>query len=293
VKTISARIICDSISEGGARITSFILCYPRFIHSELMTHRAFCRNAASSRAIPIEKMIWQVQDNPAMPIRWGTNGKGMQDHGVVPQNIAEQAEWCWRQAGMSAIVWAEEMNKLGLHKQIVNRVLEPYAWMETLVTATDYANFFALRVHKDAQPEFQRVAYLMLKEYLASKPSVVLDGEWHLPFADFMPEGITQDQRLKISTARSARLSYKTFDGEMSPEKDFGIFDRLVGSQPGHWSPVEHSATPLGDPDARFGPFRGWKSYRAHFKDENITHLDLAEHLRQYEESLGVGVKAA
>jgi hypothetical protein len=298
MKTISARIEADSVSPGGARITTFVLCYPRFIHSELLTHRAFSRNAASSRAIPIEKMIAEVQQNPAAPVRWGVNGKGMQDHGEADQETAAEAKRCWLQARMSAITWVEELNRLGIHKQIANRLMEPWAWMETLVTATDFANFFALRVHPAAQPEFQRVAYLMLKAYVASTPKRVEVGEWHMPFSDFMPEGITEEQRLKIASARSARLSYKTFDGEMSPEKDYGICDKLVGSVPGHWSPLEHPATPLGDSDGcstgytarqRCGPYRGWKSYRAFHPNENIRELDYAKHLADYESSMGVG----
>jgi hypothetical protein len=286
MKTITAKIIADSRNEEGDRITTFLLCYPRFIHSELMTHRAFSRNAASSRAIPIEKMIASVRENPAAPIRWGKNGKGMQDHGEFTGEEAEACRQWWREGAELVAAHAERGEKLGLHKQIVNRWLETPSWMETLVTATDYHNFFALRVHKDAQPEFQRVAYLMLKAYLDHPPQLLQTGEWHLPFSDFMPEGMDKNQRLKISSARSARLSYKTFDGEMSPEKDFGIYDRLVGNTPGHWSPIEHPATPC---KGRHGPYRGWKSYRAFHPNENITELDLTQHLRDYEKSLGVG----
>jgi thymidylate synthase ThyX len=77
---ISAKIIADSISESeyGDRITTFELEYPRFIHGELMTHRLFSRNAASSRAIPINKMMDQVLTAPAMPVEWGLNKSGMQ-----------------------------------------------------------------------------------------------------------------------------------------------------------------------------------------------------------------------
>lgn len=289
MKTISAKVICDSTSDAGSRITTFLLCYPRFIHGELMTHRAFSRNAASSRAIPIEKMIAEVESNPAGPIRWGKNGKGMQDHGVMDRGYeTRRCKDAWLAAAASAVEQARGLHLLGLHKQIVNRVLEPFAWMETLVTATDYANFFALRCHKDAQPEFQRLAYLMLRAYVAGTPQRLGPGEWHLPFSDFMPDGITLDQRLKIASARSARLSYKTFDGQVSPEKDYAICDRLVGNVPGHWSPIEHPATPA---PGRHGPYQGWKSYRAHHPGENIASLDFAGHLANYEAQMGVGTK--
>ncbi len=285
MKQISSKIICDSISVTGHRITTYLLCYPRMIHSELMTHRAFSRNAASSRAIPINKMIEAVIVNPAGPIRWGKNGKGMQDHGEFTGVDADRCKDLWRVCSASAVGSANMLNGEGLHKQIVNRVLEPFAWMETLVTATDYHNFFALRVHLQAQPEFQRVAYLMLKGYLSNTPAKVDDGEWHLPFSDMMPSGIDESQRLKISSARAARLSYLTFDGELSPDKDYAICDRLIGSVPGHWSPIEHPATPM---TGRHGPYNGWKSYRAFHVNENITELDLHQHLRDYEAAAGI-----
>lgn len=285
-KKISARIVADSINASNDRITTFILCYPRMIHAELMTHRAFSRNAASSRAIPIEKMIKEVYDNPAGPIRWGKNGSGMQDHGEMIGDEANAMKEWWAESSQLACRQAEKGSRLGGHKQIVNRVLEPFAWMETLVTATDFMNFFALRVHKDAQPEFQWLAYLMAKLYLAeSELKFVEKGEWHMPFNDFMPPDITITEQLKIASARAARLSYKTFDGEMSPEKDYGIYNKLVGGVPGHWSPIEHPATPA---EGRHGPYNGWKSYRAHHPNENITKLDLAQHIAEYEKEKGI-----
>lgn len=153
-----AKIILDSINESGDRLTTFQLRYPRFIHSELMTHRVFSRNAMSSRAVPVAKMIAQVRENPAKPIHWGMNKPGMQATEEVP---VASAEHLWQKAANLAADVAEQMVKLNLHKQVANRILEPFQWMNTIVTATEWDNFFELRAHPDAQPEFQKLAVMM------------------------------------------------------------------------------------------------------------------------------------
>lgn len=280
MKTFTTDIIADSINPSGGRVTSFLLTYPRFIHSELMTHRAFSRNAASSRAIPISKVIEQVKTSPAMPVRWGKNGKGMQDHGVFDGVEATEAEMTWRKAAELAIRSAEGLEARGLHKQIVNRVLEPFVWMTTLVTATEWENFFSLRVHKDAQPEFQHLAYLMLKTYLSSTPKRLNWGEWHIPFGERMSEGLDNATKLKIAVARAARTSYLTMDGSIDVAKDIELHDRL--SESGHWSPFEH---PCQAAEKSRGNFRGWEQYRHKFTGEN-RRCNLQKLLEDYEASI-------
>lgn len=279
-KTFTSDIIADSINPDGQRVTSFLLTYPRFIHSELMTHRAFSRNAASSRAIPIEKQIEQVTTNPAMPVRWGKNGKGMQDHGAFEGDEEATAKEYWGWAAAAAVEQARELSNLGLHKQIVNRVLEPFVWMTTLVTATQFENFFSLRVHKDAQPEFQHLAYMMLKRYLANKPEAKGWGEWHVPFGDKMTDGLDNATKLKVATARAARTSYLTMDSKIDIAKDVDLHDRLAES--GHWSPFEHAAIAE---QGRGGNFNGWKQYRQMFPNEN-RKCDLQKLLEEYELSM-------
>lgn len=290
------EIIADSVNPDNNRLTSFLLTYPRFIHSELMTHRVFSRNAASSRAIPIEKVMEQVRINPAGPIRWGKNGKGMQDHGEFTEDDSLFCQHEWNAARDLALEGAARLHKLGLHKQIVNRVLEPFAHMTTLVTATEWLNFFSLRVHKDAQPEFQYLAYHMLKAYLDHTPNQLDWADWHIPFGDRMPEDflmppdgtgvrhsrpLEQPDRIKISVARTARLSYLTMDGLIDVCKDFKMHDDLSGN--GHWSPFEH---PAMAERGRHGNFVGFKQYRKFFPDENRT-CDLNKLLSDYEASLG------
>jgi len=275
-----ADIVADSINRNQNRVTTFLLTYPRFIHSEVMTHRAFSRNAASSRAIPIEKIIEQVTNNPAMPVRWGKNGKGMQDHGFFTAAEAEERKNLWISAARSAVDHANNLKNSGLHKQVVNRILEPYMWMTTLVTATEWENFFALRLHKDAQPEFQHLAYIMLKNYLNSTPVDFDWGGWHIPFGDQIEGNYDVNTRLKIAVARAARTSYLTISGEINIDKDIKLHDSLAES--GHWSPFEHACVAVGH---GAGNFKGWKQYRHCFAEEN-RKCDLNKLLNDYELSV-------
>ena len=264
---IEAQIIKDSVNSVGNRITTWVLTYPRFIHSELMTHRAFSRNASSSRAIPIEKMIKAVEDNPAMPEYWGLNQKGMQASEEADKEQIAEAKKRWLLARDNAVAQARHLLDVGLHKQIVNRVLEPFTHMTVILTATEYGNFFALRAHKDAQPEFQILAHKMLELYNNSKPQSLGEGEWHIPFSENMPD-VDVATKIKIATARCARVSYLTFDGKIDVAKDIELHDQLSTS--GHWSPFEHvaSSAPLYE---QTGNFVGWLQYRKHFANENRT----------------------
>lgn len=253
---IKAKIIADSKSaHTEQRITTFELEYPRFIHSELMTHRQFSRNASSSRAIPIDKMIEQVQSNPATPIHWGLNQSGMQAEQELPYIQKELANSLWVKAKNNAVAVAKEMKELGLHKQIVNRVLEPFQMMKTLVTATSFDNFFNLRCHKDAQPEIQQLADLMYQAIQESTPMTLKLGQWHLPYVQRYKESngnliygtydcsYDLDTAIKISCSCSAQVSYRKND--TSIEKAIKIYDKLIGSEPKHASAFEHCATPI------------------------------------------------
>ena len=150
---IKAEIIEHSISPSGVEIITWVLEYPRFIHSEFMTHRGFSRNSASSRAIPIERMIQTIEENPAMPIHWGKNQAGMQAKEELQcgERIAAQEEWM--HAMTSAVQHSRNLHELGVHKQIANRVTEPYQHMKVVMTTAESANWYWLRDHPDAQPE--------------------------------------------------------------------------------------------------------------------------------------------
>jgi len=257
------KIIADSISGAGTRLTTFQLKYPRFIHGELMTHRDFSRNASSSRAIPVQKMIAQVWHNPAMPVHWGANQPGMKARQELEGRKARAAKSLWRTAAKVACVVAWGMTKVGLHKQVANRILEPWQHMHTIVSATEFENFFTLRCHPDAQPEFQELARMMRMSYLVSVPRPT--SGWHLPYVtDAELEELQLEKLIAISVARCARVSYLTHDKKAPDvEKDIALHDALVSSVPIHASPAEHQAWPSGDPDTKFANFREWIQYRA------------------------------
>lgn len=296
--TITAKVICDSIcKQSKIRITTLELEYPRFIHSEFMTHRVFSRNASSSRAIPIMKMIQAVIDNPAMPIHWGKNQAGMQAREQLEDRYQLQAQLLWKAARDSAVEHARTMMALGAHKQIVNRILEPFTHIKVIVTATDFANFFALRDHEDAQPEIRELARVMKAAMETSTPKSLGLGEWHLPYLDdedltninnhLVEFSITRHEPNKwevctmacaVSAARCARVSYLTHDGERPTlQKDLELYRHLVNANPPHMSPCEHQASPncygkVADLDypITHSNFRSWNQFRHLIKDESV-----------------------
>jgi thymidylate synthase ThyX len=268
--TITAKIIADSVADGCPRLTTMQLRYPRFIHSEVMTHRAFSRNASSSRAIPVERLIQDVLDDPAMPIYWGANKPGMQAGEELESGHVE-----WILAGDDAIHRARRMARMGYHKQIVNRILEPYAHINVLVTATAdaYAHFIALRDHPDAQPEIAALARAMRESMAESTPEWLDPRDWHLPYVDCPRRTIQNDythkEAMKISAARCASVSYKTVDGKpMTVDKALAIYDKLAGSDPIHASPFEHIARPAPEGGKGCRNFTNWHQWR-HDVEEN------------------------
>ena len=264
--------MADSISTQGIRLTTMELSYHRFIHSEFMTHRMFSRNAASSRAIPVEKMLKQVEENPAMPIHWGLNCPGMQakeEISYIPLAVDD-----WKACAKGALMSAEWLMEHNLHKQIVNRVLEPFQFIKVIVTATEWDNFFKLRCHADAQPEMQELARCMKEAMDNSIPTELKVGQWHLPYVtedygddEWYP--VSTRQVIKCSVARCARVSYLNHDNS-SPdiEKDIALYDRLL--EAGHMSPFEHIATPMKVPnDWECIPSKGWSGRTG------VTHIDM------------------
>lgn len=297
----TAVVIADSISAENIRLTTFQLRYWRPIHSELMTHRVFSRNAGSSRARPSAKIIEQVRNEPWGPIHWGANQPGMQAEKELSEADIAWAKDIWLDGASEAAYQAERMLRMNVHKQIVNRLLEPFTYIDVLVTATDFANWYALRNHPDAQPEIAQLAQLMLKAQQDSTPKRLESGEWHLPYIssqdweaallycdinrvtrDISPYLEQLDVVRKISVARCARVSYKAFDGTVAPiEKDIELFNQLLVSRPLHASPAEHQATPdvwadrvsgfaTWQAQACHGNFRGWIQYRKMLPNEYV-----------------------
>jgi thymidylate synthase ThyX len=269
-----ARVLLDSISPAGVRLTTMEVTFHRFILPEFNTHRAFSRNASSSRAIPIGKVIARVRDDPAMPEYWGKNQSGMAARAELEPAARARAQAEWREALSNALASAERLAAadIDLHKQLVNRILEPFSWITVIVSATEWANFFTQRCHPDAQPEIRSIAERMLAAYRESTPGIVPLGGWHLPLILPDERGLDSLTLRKLSVARCARVSYLTHDNVRDISRDLELYERLMsGGANGHWSPTEHVATPLDDPRAACANFRGWQQYRKLFDAENAA----------------------
>lgn len=281
---ITAKVIAYSrCKRTGRRIATFEFEYPRFIHGELMTHRLFSRNAASSRAIPIKKMIEQVKTNPAFPIHWGRNQAGMQANEELNPVLRKVAIYLWKNAAKLAAGAAEGMDRIGLHKQVVNRVLEPFQIMKTVVTSTCWENWNWLRNHKDAQPEIRelaRVAIEALDKY--GEPEDLNPGEWHTPYVFHHRDSngvlqyvgnelqyFTLEEALMISSSCCAQVSFRLLNDDLEKAKE--IYGKLVESEPVHASPFEHQATPMKSFD--WAEPMNLKSY-ANTWEPGITHFD-------------------
>lgn len=276
--TISAQGILQSLNEQtGDTLFTVLLRYPRTIHEELLTHRAFSRNAASSRAIPTQKLIAEASANPAIPLFWYENEPGMQGRIELSDETREEAIIEWHKARLSAIKQATKIAALKAHKQIVNRLLEPYTHITTLVTSSEWDNFSALRNHPDAEPHFQLLAQAIKEASHITPTQVLKPGQWHLPF--ITPDMVFQSQTemLRFSVACCASTSYKTVEGfEMTREKAEKICSKLL-TTPLHASPLEHVA--LADQlyngdylhPTSHRNFKGFEQLRALIEQEEIT----------------------
>lgn len=271
------RIEKHSQSPAGHELITFIVTYPRMVLAENNTHKMVAKSAASSRAIPNERLIEKLLSDPVYPVWWGKNQPGMSAHEEI-EDIAAAREW-WIRGRDLMIEWSREGAALGLHKQICNRGLEPWMWVTNILTATlpAFANFFWLRNSEFAQPEIAEIAKMMEEAYIVSIPDQLKQGEWHLPLIrqEEKPRYWTSNDRqvlLKYSAARCARVSLLNHDGTFSPEKDTGLADSLVTN--GHWSPMEHQGKcdDSSEGSGSFGP--GWMQYRKTFPNEFIQDLE-------------------
>jgi thymidylate synthase ThyX len=275
---ITARILADSVSPDGVRMTTMEIEYPRFILAELNTHRMLSKNSASSRAIPVKTMHQHMTENPAQPVHWGKNQPGMQASVELTDNDLADAKFMWRRAQQDAMHWAWQMaERVGLHKQVANRITEPWMTMKTVISGTEWANFWWLRAHRDAQPEIHELATKMFTAYNASTPQPLNPGEWHVPYVrtdrslvdgsfcyyDNNGDDLSAEAARIISASCCAQVSYRKNDDTL--EKATKIFRQLIESQPCHASPVEHQATPMDiESMCRFEP-ETW--------EEGITHV--------------------
>lgn len=296
---IHATIIADSKNEHGNRITSFIVTLPRIVLAELNTHRMLSRNSASSRAIPFKTMVERCNLNPFIPLEFQADHSGMQGNKILEGTDLDFAIARWVDSSKSAIVKASQLNKIGVTKQLCNRLLEPFMWHTAIITATEWENFYALRAHPAAEIHIADLAEKMLIEANLSEPKQLKADEWHIPLGDNMNLSkigdlattldtfqTVESLMIKIATARCARVSYLNYEGNDDYEADIKLHDRLADM--GHWSPFEHCARAMsfGEFDSSFhkgfegdgpnfysngwsGNFRGFTQYRKTFTTEN------------------------
>lgn len=286
---ITAKVICDSVAHKptGIRMTTFEIEYPRFILAELNTHRMLSKNSASSRAIPIKTMHEHILANTAQPVHWGLNQPGMKARSEADTETINKAKQIWQEAIAANISYSQKLDELGLHKQVANRLTEAGMIMKTVISGTEWRNFFWLRDHADADPTIGELARKMMIALEGSTPTVLAYGDWHLPYVNSEPvhpdmlagffrtrryydnagTELTLEQAQHVSASCCAQVSYRKNDDSL--EKAEKVFKMLIESEPCHASPVEHQATPMFDAfQATYQPFEPdtW--------EPGITHMD-------------------
>lgn len=272
---ISAKVVAASSARGCPDIVTLHLRMPRLLLAEFNTHRVFSRNARSSRAVPVSRTIEEVETDPFVPLVWTAAAKGMSGPPGHETPIRDDLSGgdlsprdSWILAGREMASIARRWLEAGYHKQVINRLLEPWLWVDVLVTATEWDNFLLLRDHPDAEPHMQILAREIRKTLEDAAPVPLLQGEWHLPYVSpdehlrYEAAGDIETLR-RLSAVRCARISYRPFDGQDSLEAEMVRWERLSGD-PVHASPMEHQASP--DPEGwhahHHGNFRGWIQFR-------------------------------
>lgn len=275
----SAKVICDSVSSYGKRLTTIEVKYHRFVLAEMNTHRKFSRNTASNRAIPYKKMRESVLLDPAIPLAWPNERKGMQGGDELQDTVIGLCEEQWLTARDKAVESADKLYELGLHKSVINRLLEPFQYVTSIISATDWFGFWEQRDSELAQPEIREAARAMRAAYDVSLPRLVRLGDWHLPYitSDDLQEAYERNyDKIKttqvfkmLSAARCARVSYLTHVGKRDWSADIDLYIKLVNAYPPHWSPLEHVAAPCNYPCP--GNFNGWQQLRHRLPMKEIS----------------------
>lgn len=235
-----AKIIADSITQRGHRLTTLEVIIPNIVVPEMLKHRMFSISSMSMRAVPFEKMVKWVEENPFVPYAWQKKHKGMQGTEYFEDIYTMASIGAWIRARDLAIEQAKVLNNIGVSKQICNRLLFPFGYTKMIVTATEWENFFKQRLSDSAEIHMKAVAQDIWDTMQESEPTMLKEGEWHIPYL----EKIKHDEVGIISIAKCARQS---FDTEWSDDysKDLELYERL--KKEGHWVPFEHVAQVMDD----------------------------------------------
>lgn len=296
--TMKVAVLKDSVSEEMVRLPTILARFPRFILPEVLTHRVFSRNTGSSRAIPFKNVLKDIIEDTAMPVHWGLNQPGMSADGECTNKVfvrqyekrmvhlfnqgypetkqvfemvveGFENEKAWLNARDAAIEYAIAFNESKYHKQIVNRLVEPFVHTNMIISSTYWRNFFHLRQADDAQPEIHVLANEAANELSKSIPTLVRFGQWHLPYVAANEETQSVETLRKFSAARIARVSYNNHDGtEPDSAKDYSTYEKLINSDGSlHGSCFEHIATPV--PRHSASNFYGWMQWREQLDKNN------------------------
>lgn len=276
----SAKVILDSVSPAGDRLTTLEVVMHRSVLAEFNTHRVLSRNSESSRAVPVDKRLKRFDQDPAWPVFWAGEGPGMAAGAeLTGDDLDDAMTLLGAIMNSTSELIGEYLNThpekaTRLHKSLLNRPMEWALWHTVICTSTEWDNFFNLRCHPAAQPEMRAAAEAMRAALNHSTPKELEVGHWHMPYireVDYAYVKDFEDLR-KISAGRCARVSYLTHDGTRDPAKDIQLYESLVSN--GHASPLEHVATPcpsniLGtamhfsfDQGPHLGNFKGWDQLR-------------------------------
>jgi hypothetical protein len=254
---IKAEMILDSMYPTTCRVSTLLVTMPTYILAEFNKHRVFESNTSSSRAIPTATLLEQVRTDPVIPVHWGVNQAGMEAKEEEVEGVEEARKVWWHLVG-SVTYFVEQLANLNLHKQVTNRPLAPFMWSTVIVTATEWDNFFAQRLAKDADPMIQAAAKEM---YEALAFSVPVERKVHLPFvSDRELVKYTQEECTHMSVARCARVSYKRHNDDFTLEQDTVLSNRCKDS--GHWTPLGHQLFAGKDDQFFHGCMRGWLQLR-------------------------------
>lgn len=287
--SFNAQVIADSYNpEHDSRLTTMEITFPRFILAELNTHRVFSRNSSSSRAIPTWRVLNEVRDNPFVPDVFGSYQSGMVSGEPLDKKSSDNAKEHWLRARDEAmyhaihIVYGDQAQyhwkpfkngkqdlpkqvENGAHKELVNRLLEPFMWQTAIVSSTQWDNFFRLRIADNAQPQIRTLAEMMKETLSNSQPTQLDPDTWHIPFVyPEEKEDFDKEDTLLLSAGRCARVSYLNHHTDRKPEKDIALAHRLLHD--GHMSPFEHQARPINPLEEQVGNFPGWIQQR-HIKE--------------------------
>lgn len=246
---ITAKVIKDSI-YNGSRIITIEATYPKFLQAELNTHRQAVKNAASSRAIPVDSF----SKNLFVPDHVGINQPGMKAKDFLSGDKLTNFQNDWVEAYKTMFNIVQNLkNKYNPHKQLLNRLLEPFNMTKGVFTATikTWEHILFLRNHEDAQPEIQELAQKIDVCLKNSTPQILKLGEWHLPYVESVVAGANLEN-IKISASCIAQVSYRKMDDSM--DKAITIFDKLnlLNDDPNtrkHISPIQHICQAVGSDD--------------------------------------------